>query len=114
MTSKLDHSAKRGMFCLLQQRHSYLSLKDGLHEYDRFVPGIVSSVKRDGTAQRVRIAGSSTDLRLDRRDWSYCYVDTRGEITDPAGMVAKLATKFGIATEFNTLAAAQAAIKQST
>jgi hypothetical protein len=103
--------AKRGMLCLLQQRHSYVSLKDGRHEYERFVPGIVSSVTRDGTAQRVRVFGRGADLRLDRRDWLYCHVDSRGAITDPACVAGKLIDNWGHATEFDSFEAAQSAIR---
>jgi hypothetical protein len=104
-------NAKRGMFAVVQQHHSYVSLRDGRHEYERFVPGIVTSVTRDGIAQRVRVAGHPTDLRLDRKDWLFCHVDSRGAVGDPAAVVARLSTEYGVAVEYDTLAAAQAAIR---
>jgi hypothetical protein len=103
--------AKRGMFALLQQRHSYLSLRDGRHEYQRFIPGIVTSVSRDGIALRVRVAGHGADLRLDRKDWLYCHIDSRGAVSDPAAVVARLMNEHGVATEYDSIEAAQAAIK---
>jgi hypothetical protein len=105
--------AKRAMFALVQQRHSYVSLKDGRHQYDRFVPGIVTSVNRDGLAQQVRVFGRGTDLRLDRRDWEFCHVDYRGLVADPAGVAAKLTTEWGTADEYDTFEAAQRAIKSA-
>jgi hypothetical protein len=103
--------AKRGMFALIEQRHSYVSLKDGHHTYTRFVPGIVTSVDREGTVKRVHVFGRGADLRLDRRDWLYCHVDSRGAISNPASVAAKLTNEWGVANEYDTFEAAQAAIK---
>jgi hypothetical protein len=103
--------AKRGMFALIEQRHSYVSLKDGHHAYTRFVPGIVTSVDREGTIKRVHVFGRGADLRLDRRDWLFVHVDSRGAITDPASVVAKLTNEWGAANEYDTFEAAQASIK---
>jgi hypothetical protein len=103
--------ARRGIFALLQRRHSYVSLRDGYRKYERFVPGIVTSVSRDGIAQRVRVAGHAGDLRLDRKDWLFCHVDSRGAVADPAAVVARLMNEHGVATEYDSLEAAQAAIR---
>jgi hypothetical protein len=103
--------AKRGMFALIEQRHTYVSLTDGHHAYTRFVPGIVTSISRDGVAQRVRVAGHGNELRLDHQDWLYCHVDCRGLISDPTAVVARLSTEHGVANEYDSLEAAQAAIK---
>jgi hypothetical protein len=107
----IDAKAKRGMLAVVERRHSYVSLKDGHHSASRFVPSIVTSVRRDGAALRVRVTGPAAELRLDRRDWLACYVDSRGTIGDPAGVVAKLTNEFGVANEYDTFAAAQSAIK---
>jgi hypothetical protein len=107
----IDTKAKRGMFALIERRHSYVSLKDGYHSYSRFVPGIVTSVSRAGVAQRVHVAGRGVDWRLDRRDWIACHVDCRGMISDPTGVAAKLTDEWGTAHEYDTFAAAQSAIK---
>jgi hypothetical protein len=89
-----------------------VSLRDGHRDYEHFVPGIVTG-SRDGIAQRVRVLGYPAELQLDRKDWLFCYVDSSGAVSVPAAVVAKLANEHGVANEYDTLEAAQAAIRDA-
>jgi hypothetical protein len=108
-TVKTANAAKRGMFALLERRHSYVSLRDGYHAYRTYVPGIVTSVSRDGMAKRMRVKGHGADFQIVPSDT--LLLDTRGQIANPETVCAALTSDFGIATEFDTLEAARVAIK---
>jgi hypothetical protein len=59
--------AKRGMFAMVERRHSYSSLLHGAYAgYIGFTPWIVSSVDRSGIVKEVKLAGKP--LPLKRRD----------------------------------------------
>jgi hypothetical protein len=106
--------AKRGMFALVERRHSYTSLLHGAYAgYIGYTPAIVSSVDRAGIVKEVRIVAIGYD-RLKRRDWQYVHVDSQGLIVDPESVVAKLVDESGRAIEFKERAAAIVAIKQAT
>lgn len=80
--------AKRGMFCLIEREHRYTSLLHGAYAgYRGWTPAIVSSSSRDGIVKEVRLADGRT---LKRRDWSFCHVDTAGNIADPAAVCEAL------------------------
>ncbi len=79
---------KRGMFCLIEREHRYTSLLHGAYAgYLGYTPAIVSSAGRDGTVKEVRLADGRT---LKRRDWSFCHVDSAGNIADPAAVCEAL------------------------
>jgi hypothetical protein len=103
--------AKRGMFALVERRHSYTSLLHGAYAgYIGFTPAIVSSVDRAGIVKEVRIASIGHD-RLRRRDWDTCTVDSAGKITDPESVVRQLADSDGRAIEYKDRSEAVIAIK---
>lgn len=111
-----DHTgftrAKRGQFALVERRHTYLSLKDGHREYFDFLPGLVTSVTRDGEAKEVQVRGLAP-LRRDRRDWHYLYIDGKGTICDPRALCATLVNEFGAALAYGTREEAVAAIREA-
>jgi hypothetical protein len=94
------------MFCLLAQHHP----STGPVVRWRFVPGIVTEVKR-GLVSRVRVLGRANDLSLEREDWQTVYPDLQGRIKDPADVVRKLSSDGGTANEYRTFDKAFAAIK---
>jgi|SRR5690606_19642006 len=51
MNAKTGIHAKRGELIVVPILHSYMSLKDGLHERTTYLVQRVTSVRRDGTAQ---------------------------------------------------------------
>lgn len=103
--------AKRGMFALIERRHRYMTLlAGGLSEHVSFTPAIVTSVSRDGMVKEVRCAGGTA---IKRRDWYFAYVDSRGLVADPEHVVEGLIRADGLPQRFDTLAAAQAAIKSA-
>src|ERR1700730_11465414 len=102
--------AKRGMFALVERRHSYTSLLHGAYAgYIGYTPATVTSVDRAGIVKEVRIAGQSWPLK--RRDWQYVHVDSRGLIANPESVVARLVDEQGRAVEYKEQAAAIVAIK---
>ena len=50
-------------------------------------------------------------MSIHQKDWHYCHVDSRGAVTDPAGVASKLVSEYGVAIEYDTFETAQAAIK---
>src|SRR6266478_7852872 len=82
-------AAKRGMFALVERRHSYSSLLHGAYAgYVGFTPCIVTSIDRAGIVKEVKLAGQSCSLK--RRDWQQITVDIAGKVADPVSVVAKL------------------------
>jgi hypothetical protein len=103
--------AKRGMFALVERRHSYTSLLHGAYAgYIGYTPAIVSSVDRAGIVKEVRVVSVGYD-RLKRRDWQFCHVDSAGKIADPEAVVAALVDTQGRAIEYHDRNEAIAAIK---
>src|ERR1700674_4364802 len=91
--------AKRGMFAMIERRHSYRSLLCGAYAgYVAYTPCRVSSVTRDGIVKEVRLAGQSWTLK--RRDWQRIMVDTAGTITEPATVIGRLVDDHGMAIEY--------------
>jgi hypothetical protein len=104
--------AKRGMFALVERRHSYTSLLRGAYAgYVGHTPCIVSSVDRAGIVKEARLAGQSWTLK--RRDWDEITVDSAGRITNPQAVVAALVDERGFAIEYRDKAQAIVAIKQA-
>jgi hypothetical protein len=102
--------ATRGMFAMIERRHSYTSLFHGAYAgYIGYTPCLVSSVTRDGIVKEVVIAGQSWPLK--RRDWQFCTVDSAGAIADPAAVVASLVDDRGNAVEYHDRNEAVTAIK---
>lgn len=101
--------AKRGMFALVERRHSYMSLKDGHHAWSTYTPCIVSSASRDGVAKAVKIVGQ--DWPLQARDWQTITVDSQQRIAKPEAVAAALVDGDGRAIEYRDHAEAVAAIK---
>jgi hypothetical protein len=92
-------AAKRGMFAMVERRHSYSSLLHGAYAgYVGFTPCIVTSVDRAGIVKEVKLAGQPWPLK--RRDWQQITVDSAGKVADPATVVAKLADDHGHAIEY--------------
>lgn len=103
--------AKRGMFALVERRHSYTSLLHGAYAgYVGYTPCIVSSVDRAGIVKEVRIIGQ--DWPLKRRDWEYITVDNASRIPEPAAVVRQLVEN-GRAVEYHSQAEAIVAIKRA-
>src|SRR5437879_369132 len=91
--------AKRGMFAMVERRHSYSSLLHGAYAgYVGFTPCIVTSVDRAGIVKEVKLAGQPWSLK--RRDWQQITVDSIGNVADPDGVVAKLVDAHGHAIEY--------------
>jgi hypothetical protein len=104
--------ATRGMFGMVERRHSYSSLLHGAYAgYVGFTPCMVSSVTHEGIVKEVRLLGQ--DWPLKRRDWDRVTVDNKGMIADPARVLAKLVDDRGHAIEFKDQAEAVAAIKSA-
>jgi hypothetical protein len=104
--------ATRGMFAMVERRHSYTSLLHGAYTgYVGFTPCIVSSVTREGIVKEARILGQSWPLK--RRDWDRITVDNKGMIAEPEAVVAQLADANGNAIEYHDQAAAIVAIKNA-
>jgi hypothetical protein len=102
--------AKRGMFAMIERRHSYTSLLHGAYAgYVGFTPCLVANVTRDGIVKEVTIAGQSWPLK--RRDWQYVTVDSAGRIADPESVVRRLVDETGRAIEYHSHNEAVAAIK---
>ena len=101
--------AKRGMFALVERRHSYMSLKDGHHAWHTYTPCIVSSVARDGLAKEVRLAGQSWPLKA--QDWTRLVLDGAGRIASPETVAASLVDERGMAIEYKDRDEAVAAIR---
>src|SRR5437667_1036174 len=86
--------AKRGMFAMVERRHSYSSLLHGAYAgYVGFTPCIVTSVDRAGIVKEVKLAGQSWSLK--RRDWQQINIDSAGKVADPVSVVAKLVDDHG-------------------
>src|SRR5882762_8763421 len=103
-------AAKRGMFAIVERRHSYSSLLHGAYAgYVGFTPCIVSSVDRSGIVKEVKLAGQSWPLK--RRDWHQINVDSAGKIGNPAAVVAKLVDDRAQAVEYRVHGEAIRAIK---
>jgi len=103
--------AKRGMFALVERRHSYTSLLHGAYAgYIGYTPCIVTSVDRSGIVKEVRIVAIGYD-RLTRRDWQQITIDSRQQIRDPESVVARLVDEHGRAVEYKDKAEAIVAIK---
>ena len=109
MKAAAHPAAKRGMFALVNRRHSYLSLRDGHHAWSTYTPAIVSSVTRDGIVKEVRLAGQGWPLKS--RDWQQITVDSRSQVADPEAVAARLVDDRGFAVEYHDQAEAVAAIK---
>jgi hypothetical protein len=101
--------AKRGMFALVERRHSYLSLKDGHQAWSTFTPAIVASVSRDGLAKEVRIAGQNWPLKA--AEWRQITIDSQQRIADPERVAATLVDENGRAIEYTDQEHAVAAIR---
>ena len=102
--------AKRGMFAMVERRHSYSSLLHGAYAgYIGFTPCIVTSVDRAGIVKEVRLAGQSWTLK--RRDWQQITVDSRGQITVPEAVARQLVDERGFAVEYRDKNEAIRAIK---
>ena len=102
--------AKRGMFAMVERRHSYSSLLHGAYAgYVGFTPCIVSSVDRSGIVKEVKLAGQSCSLK--RRDWQQVNVDSAGKVANPAGVCAALVDDHGHAIEYRDHGEAILAIK---
>lgn len=101
--------AKRGMFALIERRHSYMSLKDGHHAWSTYTPCIVSSVSRDGVVKAVKLAGQ--DWPLQARDWQQITIDSANRIAEPEAVAAALVDADGRAIEYMDQGEAVAAIK---
>ena len=102
--------AKRGMFAMVERRHSYSSLLHGAYAgYVGFTPCIVTSVDRAGIVKEVRLAGQSWPLK--RRDWDQITVDGAGKVSDPEGVCAALVDERGFAVEYRDKNEAIRAIK---
>ena len=111
-TSRARSVAKRGMFALIERRHSYSSLLHGAYAgYVGYTPCIVSSVDRAGIVKEARLAGQSWPLK--RRDWDQITVDSAGRITNPQAVAAALVDDRGLAIEYRDKAEAIVAIKQA-
>jgi len=103
-------AAKRGMFALVERRHSYSSLLHGAYAgYVGFTPCIVTSIDRAGIVKEVKLAGQSWPLK--RCDWHQINVDSAGKIGNPAAVVAKLVDDHGHAIEYRDHGEAIRAIK---
>jgi hypothetical protein len=91
--------AKRGMFAMVERRHSYSSLLHGAYAgYVGFTPCLVSSVDRAGIVKEVRLVGQTWPLK--RRDWDQIMVDSASRITDPESVVRQLVDENGHAIEY--------------
>jgi hypothetical protein len=102
--------AKRGMFAMVERRHSYSSLLHGAYAgYVGFTPCIVTSVDRTGIVKEVTLTGQSWPVK--RRDWQQITVDSAGKVSDPAGVCAALVDERGFAVEYRDHGEAIRAIK---
>jgi hypothetical protein len=102
-------TAKRGMFALVERRHSYLSLRDGHHAWATYTPAIVSSVTRDGIVKEVHLAGQAWPLKAS--EWRQITIDSRRQIVEPEAVAAALVDADGRAIEYRDQGEAVAAIK---
>src|SRR5882762_40667 len=103
-------AAKRGMFAIVERRHSYSSLLHGAYAgYVGFTPCIVTSIDRAGIVKEVKLAGQSWSLK--RRDWQQITVDSAGKVSDPGGVCAALVDERGFAVEYRDHGEAIRAIK---
>src|SRR6266851_1704128 len=106
-------AAKRGMFAMVERRHSYSSLLHGAYAgYVGFTPCIVTSIDRAGIVKEAKLAGQSSPLK--RRDWRQINVDSAGKVADPASVVAQLVDDHGHAIEYRDHGEAIRAIKAAT
>ena len=102
--------AKRGMFALVERRHSYSSLLHGAYAgYVGFTPCIVTSIDRAGIVKAVKLAGQSGPLKP--RDWQQITVDSAGKVANPTGVCAALVDERGFAVEYRDQGEAIRAIK---
>jgi hypothetical protein len=102
--------AKRGMFAMIERRHSYTSLLHGAYAgYVGFTPCLVASVTRDGIVKEVTIVGQPWALK--RRDWHFITIDSAGRIADPESVVSRLVDERGNAVEYHSHNDAVTAIK---
>lgn len=101
--------ARRGMFCLIERRRSYMSLSAGSKAWHTYTPGIVSSVSLDGLAREVRVAGQHWALKAS--DWSTIMIDSAGRIANPVRVAGQLVDDTGRAIEYRDRAEALVAIK---
>src|SRR5437588_9856290 len=105
--------AKRGMFALVERRHSHTSLLHGAYAgYIGYTPAIVTSVDRAGIVKEVRIVAIGYD-RLTRRDWQEITVDSRQQIRDPESVGASLIDEHGRAVRDKDKAEAIGASKNA-
>ena len=110
MAEMATTEAKRGMFAMIERRHSYNTLLCGAYAgYIGFTPCIVTSVDRAGIVKAVKLAGQSWPLK--RRDWQYIHVDSAGKIANPASVCAALIDERGAAVEYQDRNEAMRAIK---
>jgi hypothetical protein len=104
--------AKRGMFAMVERRHSYTSLLHGAYAgYVGFTPCVVSSVDRAGIVKEVRLIGQEWPLK--RRDWQSITVDSAGLITDSEAVMRRLVDDRGNAIEYHSHNEAVTAIKSA-
>jgi hypothetical protein len=102
--------AKRGMFAMVERRHSYSSLLHGAYAgYVGFTPCIATSVDRAGIVKEVKLAGQSWPMK--RRDWQQITVDSAGKVANPTGVCATLVDERGFAIEYRDQGEAICAIK---
>jgi hypothetical protein len=102
--------AKRGMFAMVERRHSYSSLLHGAYAgYVGFTPCIVTSVDRAGIVKEVKLAGQSWPMK--RRDWQQITVDSADKVANPTGVCATLVDERGFAIEYRDQGEAICAIK---
>lgn len=103
--------AARGMFALIERRHSYTTQHGADEEYLGYTPAIVSRVTREGIVKAARILGQS--LPLKHSDWQYIGLDFTRRIADPERVVALLADENGNAIEFKDRIEALTAIQKA-
>jgi hypothetical protein len=108
---KPAHVAKRGMFALVERRHSYMSLRDRHHAWSTFTPAIVTSVSRKGVAKEVRYHVGGQWWTLKARNWLSITIDSRQQIADPDAVACALINECGHAIEYRDQSEAVAAIK---
>jgi hypothetical protein len=102
--------AKRGMFAMIERRHSYSSLLHGAYAgYVGFTPCIITSVESAGIVKEMKLAGRSWPLK--RRDWQQITFDSAGKIANPAGVCTALVDERGFAVEYRDQGEAIRAIK---
>jgi hypothetical protein len=79
--------ARRGMLALIERRHRYTMLYGAHRGYVGYTPAKVASVTRDGVVKAVVLADGR---RLQRRDWSFIEVDSRGLVSNVDDVLARL------------------------